>query len=82
MVRERGLDDRFAPGGKSYGGHQFLNWWPPHATGMGHLNGFESLATLKRKTPPDWAVFFFLVRVVIQNFSKTIVVQFVFKVIG
>ena len=25
---------------------------------------------------------FFVVRVVIQNFSKTIVVQFVFKVIG
>ena len=48
--------------GKSYRCHQFLNWWPPHATGMRHLNGFESLLTRKRKTPPDWAVFFFLVR--------------------
>ena len=50
LVRERGLDDRFAPGGKSYGCHQFLNWWPPHATGMRHLNGFESTSNMKKKT--------------------------------
>ena len=36
--------------GKSYGCHQFLNWWPPHATGMGHLNGFESLPLYKKFT--------------------------------
>ena len=25
------------------GSHQFLNWWQRHATGMPHLNGFESV---------------------------------------
>ena len=32
--------------------------------------------------PLFFCIFEILVRVVIQNFSKTIVVQFVFKVIG
>ena len=35
-----------------------------------------------QKEEHRFAVLFFLVRVVIQNFSKTIVVQFVFGVIG
>ena len=41
-VRATGLDGRFALGGKSYRCHQFLNWWLPNATGIWHLNGFES----------------------------------------
>ena len=26
------------------GSHQFLNWWQRYATGISHLNGFESLS--------------------------------------
>ena len=36
----------------------------------------------KKEKPVHNVYWFFLVRVVIQNFSKTIVVQFVFEVIG
>ena len=31
----------------NYGGHQFLNWWLQHATGMLHLDGFESYTLTK-----------------------------------
>ena len=54
-----GLDGRFAPlGGKSYGCHQFLNWWPPHATGMGHLIGFESETGIKKSRAHKRSAFF------------------------
>ena len=43
--------------------------------------GFESLPSHQEK-PVHIVCWFFLVRVAIQNFSKTIVVQFVFEVIG
>jgi len=44
---------------------------------------FEPFHRVDKKKNQNTNVFwFFLVRVVIQNFSKTIVVQFVFKVIG
>ena len=44
---------------------------------------FEPFHRADKKKNQNTNVFwFFLVRVVIQNFSKTIVVQFVFKVIG
>ena len=44
---------------------------------------FESLLLCRQKEKPEHeCVLVFLVRVVIQNFSKTIVVQFVFEVIG
>ena len=50
------------PGGKSYGCHQFLNWWPPHATGMRHLNGFESFPLHKKLYPSHSRRVQFLVR--------------------
>ena len=44
---------------------------------------FEPFHRADKKKNQNTNVFwFFLVRVVIQNFSKTIVVQFVFEVIG
>ena len=44
---------------------------------------FEPLPSCKQKEKPVHNVYwFFLVRVVIRNFSKTIVVKFVFEVIG
>ena len=44
---------------------------------------FEPLPSCGQKEKPVHNVYwFYLVRVVIQNFLKTIVVQFVFKVIG
>ena len=44
---------------------------------------FESLLLCRQKEKPEHeCVLVFLVRVVIQHFSKTIVVQFVFEVIG
>ena len=44
---------------------------------------FDNFRKRTEKEKPVHNVYwFFLVRVVIQNFSKTIVVQFVFKVIG
>ena len=44
---------------------------------------FEPLPSCRQKEKPVHVVYwFFLVRVVIQNFLKTIVVQFVFEVIG
>ena len=44
---------------------------------------FESLPSFIQKEKPVHNVYwFFLVRVVIQHFLKTIVVQFVFEVIG
>ena len=43
-----GLDGRFA-GGKAYGCHQFLNWWPQDATGILHLDGFESRSLHQNK---------------------------------
>lgn len=44
---------------------------------------FEPFHRVDKKKNQNTNVFwFFLVRVVIQNFSKTIVVQFVFEVIG
>ena len=43
---------------------------------------FEPLPSCRQKEKPVHNVYwFFLVRVVIQNFLKTIVVQFVFKII-
>ena len=41
-----------------------------------------SIAQTKKKNQNTFVFWFFLVRVVIQNFSKTIVVQFVFEVVG
>jgi len=47
------------------------------------LNGKNQVLFRTEKKKQNTNVFcFFLVRVVIQNFSKTIVVQFVFEVIG
>ena len=44
---------------------------------------FEPLPSCRQKEKPVHNVYwFFLVRVVIQHFLKTIVVQFVFEVIG
>ena len=44
---------------------------------------FESLLLCRQKEKPEHeCVLVFLVRVVIQHFLKTIVVQFVFEVIG
>ena len=31
--------------------HQFLNWWQQHATGMLHINGFESHHPYQTKKP-------------------------------
>ena len=42
----------------------------------------QVLFRTEKEKPVHNVYWFFLVRVVIQNFSKTIVVQFVFKVIG
>ena len=41
-----------------------------------------SIAQTKKEKPAHNVYWFFLVRVVIQHFLKTIVVQFVFEVIG
>ena len=41
-----------------------------------------SVAQTKKEKPAHNVYWFFLVRVVIQHFLKTIVVQFVFEVIG
>ena len=36
-----------------------MNWWLQHATGMLHLNGFEShIVHQKEKTTPEGVVFF------------------------
>ena len=43
---------------------------------------FKSFSIVKTKNKVSEWIPYFLVRVVIQNFSKTIVVQFVFEVIG
>ena len=58
-VLSTGLDGRFALGGKSYRCHQFLNWWLPNATGIWHLNGFESWPHQKQKAPPLGGTFCF-----------------------
>ena len=51
------------------------------ACGINAAALFE-VPSLAQKEKPAHNVYWFLVRVVIQNFSKTIVVQFVFEVIG
>ena len=42
----------------------------------------EDIVEIQKEKPVHNVYWFFLVRVVIQNFPKTIVVQFVFEVIG
>ncbi len=60
---DTGAGDRtrwpICPWGKSYRCHQFLNWWPPNATGIWHLNGFESWPHQKQKAPPLGGTFCF-----------------------
>ena len=40
-TQDEGFDCRFALG-KSYGSHQFLNWWQQLSPGQLHLDEFES----------------------------------------
>ena len=47
LAEDEGLDLHFCPQGKNKCSHQFLNWWQQHATGMLHLDRFESLAATK-----------------------------------
>ena len=51
-VDDIGLDGRFA-GGKSDGCSQFLNWLPQDATGILHLDGFESYIGQNKKPPSE-----------------------------
>ena len=44
--------------GKNYGSHQFLNWWQQHATGMLHLDGFESHHPYQTKKPRPYGLGF------------------------
>ena len=37
----------------------FVSWWPPNATGIWHLNGFESWPHQKQKAPPLGGTFCF-----------------------
>ena len=52
-VDDIGLDDRGC-GAASYGCHQFLNWWLQYATGILHLDGFESYISKKKITTIWW----------------------------
>ena len=52
------------------------------AYGAARRRPVQVLFRTEKEKPVHIVYWFFLVRVVIQNFSKTIVVQFVFKVIG
>ena len=39
----------------------FVSWWLQYATGILHLDGFESYIGQKRKSPPYGGDFYFLV---------------------
>ncbi len=43
--------------GKNQGSHQFLNWWQRYATGISHLDGFESHPKIKTRYPDGYLVF-------------------------
>ena len=43
--------------GKNQGSHQFLNWWQRYATGISHLDGFESHPKTKTRYPDGYLVF-------------------------
>ena len=58
MVPVTGLDYHFCFA-KMYGSHHFLNWWPQRATGMLHLDGFES-GTITNKKEEALASSFFV----------------------
>ena len=52
---DEGFDYQFAKG-KLYGSHQFLNWWRRYATGISHLDRFESQPKpIKKTTPKVWS---------------------------
>ena len=36
---------------ENYRSHQFSNWWQRYATGISHLDGFESPCLTNIKTP-------------------------------
>ena len=46
-----------AEAGKNQGSHQFLNWWQRYATGISHLDGFESLQCEKNGYPFGYPFF-------------------------
>ena len=50
------------PGANRMDATSFVSWWPPHATGMGHLNGFESFPLHKKLYPSHSRRVQFLVR--------------------
>ena len=50
-TQDEGFDCRFALG-KSYGSHQFLNWWQQLSPGQLHLDGFESQSKANKKRHP------------------------------
>ena len=52
------------------------------AYGAAHRRPVQVLFSTEKEKPVHIVYWFFLVRVVIQHFLKTIVVQFVFEVIG
>ena len=52
LVEDEGFDCQFT-GGKLYGSHQFLNWWQQYATGILHLDGFESQSEANKKRHPN-----------------------------
>ncbi len=56
-VDDIGLDGRFAPRGKAYGCSQFANWLPQDATGILHLDGFESYIRKKEHHPTGGVLF-------------------------
>ena len=51
-TQDEGFDCRFALG-KSYGSHQFLNWWQQLSPGQLHLDGFESQSMANKKRHPN-----------------------------
>ena len=51
-TQDEGFDCRFAKG-KSYGSHQFLNWWQQLSPGQLHLDGFESQSMANKKRHPN-----------------------------
>ena len=51
-TQDEGFDCRFAKG-KSYGNHQFLNWWQQLSPGQLHLDEFESQSMANKKRHPN-----------------------------
>jgi len=68
---DEGFDYQFAFG-KLYGGHQFLNWWQRYATGISHLDGFESQSDGKKKNHTQWCGFSFWQRMRDSNLLDSV----------